>query len=60
VKLDPGTHKGMQLVLALKLGVTQRQEELIQNLMQSQQYIISMMQVTIFKDALFPISNNIA
>jgi hypothetical protein len=27
----------------------QRQEELIQNLMQSQQYIISMIQVTIFK-----------
>jgi hypothetical protein len=24
VKLDPGTHKGMNLVLALKLGVTRR------------------------------------
>jgi hypothetical protein len=26
VKLDPGTHKGMHLVLALKLGVTARQK----------------------------------
>jgi hypothetical protein len=38
----------------------QRQKELIQNLMQSQQYIISMMQATIFKYAIFLISNNIA
>jgi hypothetical protein len=25
VKIDPSTHKGMHLVLALKLGVTHRQ-----------------------------------
>jgi hypothetical protein len=30
-------------------------EEIMQNLMQSQQYITSMMQVTIFKYAIFPI-----
>jgi hypothetical protein len=34
-----------------------RQEELIQNLMQSQQYIISMMLVTILEYAICPISN---
>jgi hypothetical protein len=32
-----------------------RHEEIMQNLMQSQQYIILMMQVTIFKYAIFPI-----
>jgi hypothetical protein len=39
----------------------QHQEEPIQNLMQSQHYIISMMQVTILKYAIFfQFSNNIA
>jgi hypothetical protein len=35
-------------------------EEMMQNLMQSQQYIISMIQVTIFKYVFFQFYNNIA
>jgi hypothetical protein len=31
VKLDPGTHKGMHSVLALKLGVIIVQENIISN-----------------------------